>query len=97
MTDIDRELMHVLRARPLDAKWRRHYGYELAETSVLGLLADILPVVERYAAERAAEHWQRGYEQGRRDFQFRPEGDNHHNAALCPYCSPALATTRDVT
>lgn len=30
----------------------------------------------------------RGYERGRRDFQFRPEGDNHHNAALCPYCSP---------
>lgn len=29
-----------------------------------------------------------GYERGRRDFQFRPEGDNHHNAALCPYCSP---------
>jgi hypothetical protein len=19
---------------------------------------------------------------------FAPEGDNHHNAALCPYCSP---------
>lgn len=30
----------------------------------------------------------RGYERGRRDFQFAPEGDNHHNAARCPYCSP---------
>lgn len=20
--------------------------------------------------------------------QFSPTGDNHHNAALCPYCSP---------
>jgi hypothetical protein len=39
------------------------------------------------AAERAAAE-ERGYERGRRDFQFQPSGDNHHNAALCPYCSP---------
>jgi transposase len=40
------------------------------------------------AAQEEAER--RGYERGRRDFQFAPEGDNHHNAALCPYCRPAL-------
>jgi len=22
--------------------------------------------------------------------RFRPLGDNHHNAALCPYCNPTL-------
>lgn len=22
------------------------------------------------------------------DLQFRPSGDNHHNAMLCPYCNP---------
>ena len=27
-----------------------------------------------------------------REAQFAPEGDNHHNAAACPYCSPAAAS-----
>lgn len=39
-------------------------------------------------AQAIADAEKRGYERGRRDFQFAPEGDNHHNAALCPYCSP---------
>lgn len=25
-----------------------------------------------------------------RDLQFRPTGDNHHNAALCPHCGEPL-------
>lgn len=45
--------------------------------------AALLPVVEELRREAAAE----GYERGRRDFQFEPSGDNHHNALLCPYCS----------
>lgn len=29
-------------------------------------------------------------------FRFRPLGDNHHNAAACPYCSPnGRATVRE--
>jgi hypothetical protein len=53
--------------------------------------AALLPVVREYGDQRAAEAERAGYERGRRDFQFSPEGDNHHNAALCPYCSPAAA------
>jgi hypothetical protein len=54
----------------------------------------MVPVVREIADRRAAEAERRGYERGRRDFQFAPEGDNHHNAAMCPYCSPAAAAGR---
>lgn len=30
-----------------------------------------------------------------RHYQFAPMGDNHHNAALCPYCNPILKAERD--
>lgn len=51
---------------------------------------DALTAADEVADLRAkvADAERRGYERGRRDFQFQPEGDNHHNAALCPYCSP---------
>lgn len=45
----------------------------------------------RRIEEAVAEAEERGYERARRDFQFQPSGDNHHNAALCPYCSPGAS------
>jgi hypothetical protein len=48
----------------------------------------------RRIEQAVADAEARGYERGRRDFQFQPEGDNHHNAALCPHCSPQKGTDR---
>ena len=28
-------------------------------------------------------------------FRFYPLGDNHHNAAMCPYCSPPVPTVAE--
>lgn len=53
------------------------------------LLSD--PGVLAAMRHREQQAEERGYERGRRDYQFAPEGDNHHNAALCPYCSPAAS------
>ena len=49
----------------------------------------VAPAIAAALEQAAADAERRGYERGRRDFQFAPEGDNHHNAALCPYCSPS--------
>lgn len=51
-------------------------------------IAQGLVAPDGLVAQLVADAETRGYERGRSDFQFRPEGDNHHNAALCPYCSP---------
>jgi hypothetical protein len=45
------------------------------------LLAEADRVSDRLREELA--HWKQQ--------AFRPLGDNHHNAALCPYCNPILA------
>jgi hypothetical protein len=62
----------------------------LGESTIYAVAVCLAPVVASLAREQAAEAEARGYERGRRDFQFAPEGDNHHNAAMCPYCSPEV-------
>lgn len=34
------------------------------------------------------------YERGCAETQFRPLGDNHHNAAACPYCRTGIDTEK---
>jgi len=50
------------------------------------------------AADRIANHeaaLTAAREEGARNSQFRPEGDNHHNAMLCPYCNPDNKIVKD--
>lgn len=61
--------------------------------AVAVLRSDCIPDAVLFIVAALAEAEQRGYERGRQDFQFSPSGDNHHNAALCPYCSPATVDT----
>lgn len=42
----------------------------------------------------SAEHWKAEYDKIG-EIQFSPSGDNHHNAALCPYCNPKQLAERD--
>jgi hypothetical protein len=45
--------------------------------------ADVLSLLDALEeAQHEAAEW--------KEQAFRPMGDNHHNAALCPYCSPRV-------
>jgi hypothetical protein len=68
---------------PADEAYRRHPQQ----------IDRVVAEMQRLVGQATAAE-QRGYDRGRRDFQFAPEGDNHHNAALCPYCSPSPGALR---
>lgn len=60
-----------------------HHGYDCIYSTAAGLLCPdcMYEVIEQQAAEleRLREEL--------KEAKFRPLGDNHHNAAECPYCS----------